>query len=139
MLIAREGTARVLAGEAEARRAVGHPPDPCDAVRRRAGRHRDAQLEVLTAGRGELRRRDAELRRHVGDAGRERQRRELDLDPGAAARGEVAGVGGDAVAEVDERVRPVMAFGFTERQARFLATRIPRWSRAIACICAGII
>src|SRR5439155_26202111 len=30
--------------------------------------------------------------------------------------------GGFGVMTVDERVRPVMAFGFTERQARFLTT-----------------
>ena len=52
---------------------------------RRVRRHAGAQLEVLAAGRRQLGGGDAELRRDLRDAGRERQRVEVDLDPHAAA------------------------------------------------------
>src|SRR4051794_13978368 len=104
MVIASEGAARGLAGGAEAPPGFAYAAPPRDPAGRCLRRDRDTQLEVLAAGGGELRGRDAKLSRHLRDPVGERQRRELDLDVHAAAGGEMARVRGDPVAEVDQRV-----------------------------------
>jgi len=86
---------------------LADPGDPRRAFGRASRGRRDAgqQLEVLAAGGGELRRIGPQLGCDLRHAGGRREAVEVDRQARARPRADVGGVAGDAVGEIDQRVR----------------------------------
>ena len=104
---AREPRVRAGATEADAAGPAMTRPIARQRHRRRGERRRgerDQQLVVLAAGGRERARRPAGGRRHRRHARLQRQRVQVDLDGDAARLGQPAGVGRDAVGDVEHRV-----------------------------------